>query len=453
MPDEKDNKLEQVENNADHNADIATKLADQDQTLKNTPADVMAETGDVLDSLASQITEKKEDTESDKAKPADDKVTAPADKTEPVVKDDKAPIVPAVDPAIEAHRKRADEIFKDSPTLPANASPKSAEAFSSVKIKAAQEISAKESELEKLRSEKAELEAKLKDPMPEDVKKELADLRTWRAKLDIETDPKFKAFDKTVADSHEFIYSQLRKSPAVTAEVIEKIKSHGGPENVQMEKIFEAIKDPTIQRIVESKIADIEMAKFSKDQAVKSAKDNVDQYLTERQKQWEQAATAHNTATKSELDKLISKVEWMKERPLAGTDDDKKAAESHNAVVKQIHASLAEGLNDDTPEMRAIMLAGMANLIYLQKLRESEKGSHEAEKNAHEATKKELADAKASLEKLKKASTSRLRESAAPPGGKLPAVKKDIDTRSAGDVLDEIAKQVVEERNRVASVG
>jgi hypothetical protein len=452
MPDETENKLEQVVNNAEKNAEVAKKLADQDQTLKNTPPDVRAETGDALDALAAKAPDKKPNADpkasADDPKP-DDKVPD----TEKKATGEGQPAAPVVDPAVEAHKKRADEIFKDSPSLPSNASPKSTEAFSSVKIRAAQEISTREAEIDKLKKEKAELEAKLKDPIPSEVTKELEDHRTWRAKLDIETDPKFKAFDKTVSESHEFIYAQLLKSPAVTPDIIEKIKSHGGPENVQMEKIFEAVKDPTIQRLVESKMADAAMAKFAKEQAIKSAKENVNQYLTERQKAWEQAATAHNTATKSELDKLISKVEWMKDKPLTGTDDEKKAAEAHNAVVKQIHESLSEGLNDDTPEMRAIMLAGMANLIYLQKLRESEKGAIKAEQDAHAATKAALAEATASLEKLKKASTSRLRESAAPPGGKLPEVKKDLDIRSAGEALDDLAKRVVEERNRVGAVG
>jgi len=86
-------------------------------------------------------------------------------------------------------------------------------------------------------------------------------------------------------------------------------------------------------------------------------------------------------------------------------------------------------------------------------LRESEKKTHEAERASHEETKKLLADATEKLEKLKKASVSRLRESAAPPGGKLPEAKKGVDFRTAGEALDDIAKQVVEERQRAANVG
>lgn len=447
MPDETEQTaLEQVANTSEKNAEVAAKLKNQDQSLKNTPSEELARSGDALDALAAKVTEKKKEGEEEQVvqpKPSKDEV-----KPAPVTDKDKpkpdATATPAADPAAEAHKKRADELFKDSPALPANASPKSTEAFSSIKIKAAQEISAREAELEKVKKERDDLAAKLKDPIPPETLKELEDHRNWRAKLDVETDPKFKTFDKTVTEAQEFIYAQLRKSPAVTPEVIEKIKSHGGPENVQLEKIFEAIKDPTIQRLVEAKVADIEMAKFNKDQAIKSAKENINQYLSERQKQWEESATAHNKATQVQLDQLTGKLVWLKEKP-----DDAE----HNKFVTEVQGYIKNGLADDSPEMRAIMLTGMAQLLYLQRVHDSVKQSLEAESKSHEETKKLLAEATAKIEKFKSASTSRLRESAAPPNGKLPEVKKDVDFRPASQAIDDIAKQISEERQRVSNVG
>lgn len=443
MPDNKEQtKLEQLENNAERNAEVAAELISQDTTNKLSTPKELAATTDALDALAKKVTEEKTD---DNTTPEPAPVVKPKDEEKPTLapKED-APPVSAPDPAVEAHRKRADEIFKDSPSLPSNASPKSTEAFSSVKIKAAQEISAKEAEIEKLRKEKEELVAKLKDPVPDELKKELDDHRNWRAKLDIETDPKFKSFDKTVSESREFIYAQLRKSPAVGQAVIDEIKKYGGPENIQMEKIFEAMKDPTIQRLVESKIADIEMAKFNKEQAIKSAKDNVNQYLADRQKTWDESATAHNTATQSRLDQLTGKLEWLKEK--AGDTE-------HNKFVSEVQGHIKNGLQDDSPEMRAIMLAGMAQLLYLQRVHDGAKSTLEAERKSHEETKKLLAETNATLEKLKKASVSRLRESAAPPGGKLPGTTKDVDFRPASQAIDDIAKQISEERQRVSNVG
>lgn len=448
MPDNKEQtKLEQLENNAERNAEVAAELINQDTTNKLSTPKELATTTDALDALAKKVTEEKADEEpAPVVKPKSEEKPATAPKED-------APPAPAPDPAVEAHKKRAEEIFKDSPSLPTNASPKSTEAFSSVKIKAAQEISAKEAEIEKLRKENEELAAKLKDPVPDELKKELDDHRNWRAKLDIETDPKFKSFDKAVSESREFIYAQLRKSPAIGQAVIDEIKKYGGPENIQIEKIFEVVKDPTIQRLVESKIADIEMAKFNKEQAIKSAKENVNQYLADRQKTWDESATAHNTSTQNEVEKLTGKLEWLKAKPESGTDEEKAGATAHNKFVSEVQGHLKNALQDDSPQMRAIMLTGMAQLLYAQRVLESERSTHAAEKKSHEETKKLLAETNATLEKLKKASVSRLRESAAPPGGKLPGTTKDVDFRPASQAIDDIAKQVVEERQRTSNVG
>lgn len=428
------------------NAEVASKLIEQDTINKLATPEDLSHTSDALDALATAHTKEKEDEAEAAVEVVEnknkDEVKPPAVETPPA----PAP-APVLDPALEENKKRADEMFKDSPALPANASPKSTEAFSGVKIRAAQEIARVEAELETIKKERDELAAKLKDPIPDDVKKELDDHRNWRAKLDIETDPKFKSFDKAVTEAQEFIYAQLRKSPAVTTEVIDKIKSHGGPENVQLEKIFEAIKDPTIQRLVESKIADIEMAKFSKEQAIKSAKENVSQYLTEQQKQWEDSVTAHNKTTQKELDGLkASHLNWLTERQPDSKGTDKADVEAHNKFVKEVQGFLKETLEDDSPKMRAIMMAGMAQLLYAQRTIPVLKSAADAEKTAHEATKKQLAEVTEKYEKLKKGSKSRLSESAAPPGGKLPEAKKDIDVRPAGQALDDIAKQVMEER-------
>lgn len=445
MPDEtKPNQLEQIENNAENNAEVASKLANQDNLGKPSSSEDLAHTTDALDALAAKKSEeKKAELELKKEDPEAPPVVAKKDDKPVVPKPDEKP-VPAPDATADAHKKRADELFKDSPSLPANASPKSNEAFSSVKIKAAQEISALEATIEKQKKDIADFQAKLKNPIPEEITRELNDHRQWRSKLDVETDPKFKEFDKKVSEAKEFIYSQLRKSPAITPEVIEKIKSYGGPENVNLEKIFESMKDPTIQRMVESKVADIEMAKFNKEQAINSTKENISQYLTERQKQWEESATAHNTATQTQLDQLTGKLEWMKEKP-----DDVE----HNKFVAEVQGHIKNGLQDDSPEMRAIMLAGMAQLLYLQKVHEGAKANLESERKSHDETKKLLTEATAKLDKLKNASVSRLRESAAPPGGRLPEAKKDVDFRPASQALDDIAKRVVEERQRTANVG
>lgn len=340
-------------------------------------------------------------------------------------------------------KEEADKIFKDSPSLPSGASPKSSEAFNAIKIKAAQEISARETELEKLRKEKAELEEKLKNPIPEDVTKELEDHRNWRAKLDIDADPKFKEFDKTIAQTQEFIYAQLKKNSVITDAVIDKIKAHGGPENVKMDAIFEAIKDPVTQRLVESKIADIEMAKYNKDMAIRAAKDNVVQYREARSKAMVEGATQHNTVTKERLGVHLANLEWAKEKTVDAKADEatKKAAAEYNKFLDTTREQLNAALNDDSAEMRALLLAGMAQLFY-------ERREHAGLKAELETAKKNLADITAKWEGIKKAS-GRLSATAPTTPVTPPKPTTDVTARTE-DALDAIAKQVMEKRSASA---
>ena len=355
------------------------------------------------------------------------------------------------------HLKKSEDYFKDTPTLPQGASPKSAEAFAAVKIKAAQEISKVTQERDTFKTENEELKKRLaaQKPLTPEVEKEIEDLRTFRNRLDVEADPKFKEFNKQVSSHQEFIYAQLRKSPVVTDTIIDEIKKHGGPEMVNMSKLFEKVNDPTIQRLVEAKVADIEQVKWSREEAIKSAKTNISQYIAEREKQAESASTAHREVTITELKNIqetVPGLAWLKEQPIdpKWTDEEKKNAEAFNEFRKQTLAQMEASVQDDSAQMRAIQIASVGQLLYVQRLYEHAKGQLEGieakHKAATEALTKERDDLKEKLDKIKNASGARMREGGAPPGGKLPAAAQpSLDVRS-GDAVDAIAAQVAAER-------
>jgi hypothetical protein len=96
-------------------------------------------------------------------------------------------------------------------------------------------------------------------------------------------------------------------------------------------------------------------------------------------------------------------------------------------------------LKDNSPEMRGILVAGMAQLFNLQRRVPSlEARLVTAEKTAAEAS--------AKYEAIRNSSRSRLSESQAPSGG-IPNLKKDTDVNQRpGDALDAIAKRISEER-------
>jgi hypothetical protein len=442
-----------------NNADVAAKLKDQDISGKSMAPNVSANPENVLDAMMKEAESKASENDVDAQKTADEKAAADKkaadekaaaekDAADPAKVAEKAAAEKAAADKVEAEKKKAEDIFKDTPSLPPNASPKSAEAFATVKIKAAQEISAREAKIAELEAAKKELEAKVANPVPPEVEQELKSLREWRARLDVDIDPKFKEHDKTIDSAREFIYAQLKKSPQIGDDVIEKIKKLGGPDQIQMDKLFESLGDKTAQRLIESKLADIEHTKFNKEQAIRAAKENISGYMQERQKAVEAGAIQHNTDTEVELKKHLPKLDYLQKKDVpAGADEaTKKAIAEHNASVDQTTGYVQAALKDDSPEMRAVMIIGMSRLLHIQpQLVAANARVADLEKQLKEATDKIAA--------FKGASVSRLRESAVPPGGKLPEAKqneKDIFHTRATDALDKIAESIQAERARAA---
>jgi hypothetical protein len=435
------------------NTETARALAAQDINAHSTAASPDASAGSALDALAAQVNKKHEEevaaqpTDEQKAaaeaKAAADKVSADKAAAEKAEADkataDKTQVVE------EDIAKRSAELFKDSPALPSGVSPKSSDAFNAIKTKAAQEVINRDREILALKAQVKERDEKLKDPVPAEIHRELEDLRSFRAKLDIEADPQFKAFDKTISSSQDFIYSQLKKSPAVTDAVIKQIKELGGPEMCDLSKIFTAIKDPTIQRIVEAKVADIEHAKWQKEEAIKTTKAHVSEYVKKREEEFSKTATAHNDTTKAELNELVKQLPWMSIRKADAKADDatKKGVEEHNKFVEGVKEQISAALTDDSPKMRAIMLAATAQLLNLQRV-------HASVKTENDSLKKQLTEVTEKLDKLKNASVSRLRENQGQ-GGKVPVKKPEQFNTHAGDALDQIRDQVMQERERAAT--
>jgi hypothetical protein len=204
--------------------------------------------------------------------------------------------------------------------------------------------------------------------------------------------------------------------------------------------------DPTLQRVIESKVADILHARYNKEQAVQTAKQNFTEYAKARESELNQSVTGHVTQTKAQLDNMLPNLGWFKEKELAkdATPQVKADVEDHNKFVTELRPQLDAALADDSPAMRAILITGMAQLFNTQR----EKAKVDAQLAV---ITKERDSLQAKFDKVKNSSRSRLNESGANPGAVPPPAKKPDHTVPVGDALDAIAKQVMEERERKAN--
>jgi len=417
------------------NAEVARKLAAQGaDSPENANKNEFSAAGGALDDLAKQAEEAGK-------KKAEEAAAIPP-KVEPVEVKPAESGTPSAEP--DPIKQKAEEMFKESPTLPPNASPKSHEAFESIKVKAAQDISALNEKLEAVNKQLAEFQRQSKDGNPEvlELRKQNQDLQARLAKLDVDVDPKFKTFDDKIKSTKDYVYDQLKQAGVVDDAVIKEMEKYGGPHKVKLEKVFEAIKgDEVLSSVVKAKVADLMATQYEKDKAIQQTKQNIEQYQKERGEFFQNASGNHTKAATALVDKMMGEFDWNK--PVAVDDkmtpEQRKSAEETNKFLSETSAQVREALNDDSPEMRAILIAGTAQLFQLQRV-------HAATKAEAEGLRKQLGEATAKLEKIKNSSRSRLSESAAPPSGQMPKPKVDVFTSRPGDALDALAKQVSDER-------
>jgi hypothetical protein len=443
MADETPNAMDPAAVEAANNAARAAMENQGRDGLKSDASDT-THTLDALDALAKQAAEAAEAAAKPSIEPDD---AAPAPDPDPAAaKPDVDPAAAKLEP--DPNAKLADDMFKGV-SLPHGASPKSAEAFSTVKLKAAQEISARDQKLAEMQKAIDSLNEKLKNPIPPETEAELKEHREWRAKLDVEADPKFNEYTKGIASAQEFVYAQLKKG-GVSDELIEKIKSYKGPENVNLTTLFDkggpngTPLDATTRRLVESKIADIEQMKFNREQAIKSAKENIGVYLKSQEAARAKDISAHDDATRAELDSLIPQVSWLQPVKVEGDDAAKKSAQETNAFLDTVKKEMEVALHDGTAGMRATMILGMGRLFIVQR-------ELKAVQDKLAASEKAYKDASDKLSKYVNASKSKLPQSGASATNvPAPAPKTDYN-KSAGESLDELAKQITEERQRAAN--
>lgn len=401
-------------------------------------------TGPALDSLLAEATgEKAEPEEEIKPKPKAD--AKPETKSEPKPEAEAKPETKEVAAPVE--KEAAAEIPPkdtfDSVEVPPYTKPKTSEAFAQVKLLARERIAAVEKDREELRAKIHELESKPAPTLDPEIEKELKELRSFREKLDVEAHPSFKTWDVSIAKNVDSIYAKLRAAN-VQEESIKKIKELGGPSEVDWEPLQEKIPAP-IRRYIEGKLFENEDFAEKKRQAIDEAKKNTSEFLRTRSEEFSGKASKFTEDAKKEYAALTPELKWFSEKTAEAkaTPEEKAATDSHNKFVKDTRAVVEAVLTDTTPESRAILAIGYAQLQkvradHVALVRASEKISidHKAEVAALNATLKERDEF---IAKIKK--SSKLPNTSAPDLGE---VKKKVDySETSSDALDRLHREVV----------
>jgi len=319
-------------------------------------------------------------------KPVDDK---PVD-DKPV--DDKA--------SADDFEKRLNDV-----QLPPHSRAKSSEAFATVKEIARTEIKtereARKALEQKLAEEIERGKTKVATDEVETLRRELDDLRKFRAVHLADQDPKVIQFDGQIKANEEAIYSKFLEYGGKQTQV-DEIKKHGGPRKIEWEPLLKHMTLPQ-RRFIESKLVESEGIAFNREQILNAAKADPEK--------WEKD---YNQRRFSRADEELGKAEWLKPVALAkdATDEQRKAAAFQNDRRQKLQTLVKSVLTDTSPEMHAQLAVGTAlahdlrwQLDNLAAYRERElKELKDTHSKALDAVTKERDSLKADLERIRKSS-------------------------------------------------
>jgi hypothetical protein len=359
---------------------------------------------DAADAKAKEEADKKAKEEADKAASLTEEQKAEKEKADKEAAEKKA--------KEEAAAKNTEEFEKIE--LPPHAKPATTESFAKVKMLAKQQITKLTVELQERDAKLKELESKQAEAgkLAPEVEKELSELRNFRRSMDVEASPEFKEYDSQVTANEEAILRKL-KEVDVSDSSIEKIKKLGVA-NVDWEPVLKEL-PPIARRFIETKLVANEDVRAEKASALAEAKKNAEQFLKESEEKSGTSAAARKTATETHFKDISSKVAWFKkiDAPANATEEVKNQVKAHNEFMETVNKEVQEAIADDSPEMRAILALGYAQMLRLQKEVPYLKSSHETEKKklSEEITtlKTTLKEREDFIAKIKKSSSTSLR--------------------------------------------
>lgn len=306
-------------------------------------------------------TEEKTQEPEKEATKAEEKVTEDK-KVEPTAEDSskKKPDTSFVDDllkkdAVKTENKPADPF--DNVKLRSDASQKTKDTFEELKKLSREAVEAERKRVAEyeLKLKEAEERAQKANELPEDVKKELEELRGFRATFDIERDPQFQQkFDARKQANYDSVYQTLTRYGLPEAELA-KLKDL--PELERVEAVSDLIsKLPAYDKVrIEAKLVENASIDDERAKELEVARSKADQILRERaseaprkQEEFYQQVSQHAKQLAEQVD-IFSRVDIPSDAPPA----EKARLEASNKSAEGLQGLYVKLLADETPAGKA----------------------------------------------------------------------------------------------------
>tara|TARA_R110000868_G_scaffold73521_5_gene213205 strand:- start:1410 stop:2720 length:1311 start_codon:yes stop_codon:yes gene_type:complete len=223
-----------------------------------------------------------------------------------------------------------------------------------------------------------ELEQQIKDlearspSVPEDITKELEELRHFRQVIDFENDPTFKStYDGPIEEARTLAYDILVRN-GMPAEKIEEIKKAGGPEKINGEwwqdHVISKLEFPDSKRF-ESSLIDLVGLQEKRGKEVGDRASKRDELIGEKETQRREAFTKDTEVIEQTLEEVTKDVPWARyiEVSPTATPEEKKKLEEHNTTVDLLKTSFEHSLYPPDAQTRARVAAAAAASVVLAK--------------------------------------------------------------------------------------
>lgn len=246
-----------------------------------------------------------------------------------------------------------------------------------------------------------ELEAR-QPAVPEEVAKELEELRHFRAVVDFENDPTFKsAFDDQIRGSEDTVYSILAKN-GFPKERIEEIKQAGGPDKVAgkwwQDNVLSKL-DFTDAKRMEKGLVDLVDLREKRGKEISERASKRDEIIRGKDQEVAETFKKDQEVIEQTLQEVTKDVPWARYRdlPAGATVEQKKEVEAHNAQVRLLETSFRDALYPPDAKSRANVAAAAAGAIILHRANTALSAQVAEMQAKHAAEVKKLTDENAAL--------------------------------------------------------